>query len=130
MQKTILILASFFGLIAVMLGAFAAHGLENMIDEARIETFQTGVRYQFYHTFGLIAIYGLYHLTPDKILHWAGICFVTGILCFSGSIYLLATREVLGITAWSWLGPVTPLGGIFFMIGWALLGVFAYRREV
>ncbi len=108
-------------LLAVVLGAFAAHGLQSLLEAKQIKTFETGVRYQFYHGFAMLIVGILGHWYTSKWLSRAAWAFGLGILCFSGSLYLLACREVLGIVSWTWLGPITPIGGVFFIIGWAML---------
>ncbi|GAA5315931.1 MAG: DUF423 domain-containing protein [Candidatus Pelagadaptatus aseana] len=116
MARLFLTLASFSGFIAVALGAFGAHGLRGRLDEALLSTYQTGVEYQFIHTLALLAVALLLYRTPDssslKVSGWA---FVIGIGLFSGSLYALA------FGAPSWVGPITPVGGLSFMVGWLSL---------
>ncbi|MEN0046387.1 MAG: DUF423 domain-containing protein [Bacteroidota bacterium] len=126
MAKTFLQIGGVLLFIAVVLGAFAAHGLEDKITPEQIDTFETGVRYQFYHAFGMLLIGILLHLNFPASLRWVAWCFLTGIVLFSGSIYLLACRDFLGIASWSWLGPITPIGGTFLIVGWAL---FAWKMR-
>lgn len=121
MNKKILQTGTLLLLFAVVLGAFAAHGLQSLIEARQIKTFETGVRYQFYHGFALLIVGVLGHWYSSKYLQWAAWAFGIGIILFSGSLYLLACREVLGIAAWTWLGPLTPIGGVFFILGWAFL---------
>ena len=128
MSKKFILIASLFALLAVALGAFAAHGLQSLIDAAKIKSFQTGVRYQFYHSFALFIVAILMQNNKSKLLSYAAWSFIIGMLFFSGSIYLLSCREILGIESWKWLGPITPLGGLLFMGGWACV-FFAYLSE-
>ena len=122
MNKKLLSAGALFGLLAVAIGAFGAHGLEGKITAARITTFETGVDYQFYHTFAIFIAVGLAAHFKDALFLRAGWLFVIGILFFSGSLYLLATRTYLGIESWSKIiGPITPIGGLFFMAGWGVL---------
>jgi uncharacterized membrane protein YgdD (TMEM256/DUF423 family) len=123
MAKIILSIASFLGALAVVLGAFGAHGLKSRLDEYSIGIFQTGVSYHFIHA-GVLLFIGLMATKyPGTLLQWAAISMLAGILFFSGSLYLLATRSLLGIESWSSvLGPVTPIGGLFFIVGWMLMG--------
>lgn len=112
--------------LAVVLGAFAAHGLKGSVDARSLAVFETGVRYQVYHAGGLFVVAWLASQLgtverPPLLVHRAGLCFLFGIVMFSGSLYLLST---LG---WSWLGPVTPLGGLCFIAGWCTLGYAAYK---
>ena len=133
MYKKILSVGALFGFFAVAIGAFGAHGLEDKIIASRITTFKTGVDYQFYHTFAIFLAVGLAAHYRGKLFLVAGWCFVIGILFFSGSLYLLATRSFLGIESWSKiLGPITPLGGLFFLAGWGLIlyGTLKKNRTV
>ena len=128
MQKTFLLTGIILGATAVILGAFGAHALKAKISVEHLQIFETGVRYQFYHAFALL----LLALFFDKIsvgpAQVAGYAFIAGVLLFSGSIYLLATREVLGIDSWeSVLGPITPLGGLFLISGWLFFFIAALR---
>lgn len=121
MQKNFLLLACLFAALAVVLGAFGAHGLKTRITPDQLQTFETGVKYQFYHALALLAVGLLLQKYSSISIVYAGYCFAIGILFFSGSIYLLATRDFIGLTSWRWLGPITPLGGTFFIVGWLLL---------
>ena len=129
-------LAAIFGMTAVMLGAFAAHGLKSKLDPAQLANFDTGVRYQMFHAIALLAVAILLdraaEKSPDRIpprpLIAAGGIFTAGIIFFSGSLYLLTTRGLLGIENWKWLGPITPLGGVCFITGWLCLFVSTFTR--
>jgi uncharacterized membrane protein YgdD (TMEM256/DUF423 family) len=128
MRKTFLRLGSLFALLAVTLGAFGAHGLKAIIEADSLNTFEIGVRYQFYHAFALLAAGLLAYSRKVRLLQWAGWCFVVGILLFSGSLYLLALKDALSLPV-AWLGPVTPIGGVFFIIGWALFFVSTFKEN-
>ncbi len=118
MNKLFLLLGSISGALSVAIGAFGAHGLKKMLEEAgRMETFETGVKYQFYHTIALILIGFLMEKFPAPQMGWAGWCFVGGILVFSGSLYALC---LTGVTK---LGAITPIGGLMFIAGWVLLAM-------
>ena len=104
-----------------MLGAFAAHGLQDKLESSQLQAFETGVRYQMYHALMLFAVAWLMDRSGHILLNSAGMLFIIGIILFSGSLYLLATRNLLGLDSWTWLGPVTPMGGLAFIIGWLLL---------
>ena len=119
MKKTLSI-ASISGLLCVILGAFGAHGLKPLLTTQMLATFETAVRYQFYHTLALILIVVLYKFSNSKKLVLASYFFIAGILLFSGSLYVLALTSI-NLNAWTWLGPITPLGGICFIIGWWFL---------
>ena len=128
MHKPFFIWASFFALIAVALGALGAHALKAVLPPESLASFETGVRYQFYHALGLFIVSYAYAIRPEPLFRWAGRLFIAAIFCFSGSIYLLSCGDFLGIGRWTWLGPVTPLGGLLFLAGWWLLAWGAWRN--
>lgn len=110
-----ILLASIFGFLAVVLGAFGAHGLEKVLDAALLQRYHTGVEYQFYHSLALLGV-GLWSLVkPSQLLSWAGWAFVVGIVLFSGSLYVYA------MTGIKTFGMITPFGGIAFLVGWGLM---------
>jgi len=119
-----LVAGALFALLAVMAGAFGAHGLRNLVSERGLEVFQTAVTYQMYHALALLLVAALsaVALLPQSLLAFASGFFVAGILLFSGSLYVLALTDV------HWLGPVTPVGGACFMVGWILLVIAGLRR--
>lgn len=121
-MKKILIIAAVSGMLAVMLGAFGAHGLKKTITPEMLEIFKTGVQYQFYHTIALLAVGILMSFNQSKALKWSANLFMAGIILFSGSLYLLA---ISGIKAF---GAITPLGGIAFITGWILLAVHSIKH--
>ena len=114
-MKSILTIAAISGLLAVVLGAFGAHALKKMISPEMLEVYKTGVQYQFYHTFALLAVGILMHFNTSKALQWSGYLFVLGILLFSGSLYVMT---ITGIKA---LGIITPFGGTVWIAAWFLL---------
>jgi len=107
--------------LGVVLGAFAAHGLKDVLSDPMKAIFETGVRYQFIHGLALFIVAWLSSNSPPPIVTAAGWCFVAGILLFSGSLYILS---LTGTKAW---GAVTPIGGLAFLAGWGLLGLWAFR---
>ncbi len=116
MTRTFISLAAVLGAIAVAFGAFAAHGLKSWLEPTMLANWQTGVRYQFYHVFALLAAGWLTERIPNnRSARWAGWLFIIGVLLFSGSLYVMA------LTGWRWLGIVTPFGGVAFVLGWLLL---------
>jgi uncharacterized membrane protein YgdD (TMEM256/DUF423 family) len=121
MFRGFLMLAAFFGFTGVALGAFAAHGLKNKLSAEYLAIFHTGVLYQLIHTLALLAVALIAVQVPGRLVTWAGISFAVGILLFSGSLYMLT------LTGISKLGIITPFGGLAFLIGWALLGLTAWR---
>ncbi|MBY0478729.1 MAG: DUF423 domain-containing protein [Chitinophagaceae bacterium] len=111
--------------LAVGMGAFGAHALRELLDERSLQTYQTAVLYQFFHVFAL-ALTGL--LMKQNHNSWykrAGYLFITGIVLFSGSLYTLTFLKAAAVEAVSWLGAVTPFGGVCFIVGWVglLLGL-------
>jgi uncharacterized membrane protein YgdD (TMEM256/DUF423 family) len=111
------------GVLSVVLGAFAAHGLEDQLSDRHMATFRTAVLYHFLHTLALLAVISLPdQLAKPSLCHWAAVSFAAGIVLFSGSLYLLV------LTNTPTLGMVTPIGGLAFIAGWGLL-FFAARRS-
>lgn len=128
MNKQIILTASFFGLLAVILGAFGAHGLEGKISEYQLGTWKTANEYQFYHTFALLFL-STFSRAKSQSIRVSFIAFTIGITLFSGSLYLMSVRNLLGIESVSVLGPITPLGGLCFMVGWIGLFVAAVKHR-
>lgn len=122
MIKIILSFAAFSAMLSVILGAFAAHGLKNKLSETLLSTFQTGVQYQMYHSLALILLVVLYRQMPQSLLLYSAGFMLAGIILFSGSLYMLAITQI------KWFGPITPLGGVCFIIGWALLIAAALKE--
>jgi uncharacterized membrane protein YgdD (TMEM256/DUF423 family) len=105
-------IAAFIG---VALGAFGAHSLRTKLTPDMLDIFEVGVRYQIYHALGLIAVAWATSKWPEANLNAVGWCFIVGIVIFSGSLYLLSA------TGMRWLGAITPIGGLAFLAGWAIL---------
>jgi uncharacterized membrane protein YgdD (TMEM256/DUF423 family) len=118
MHKGFLVWATVMGALAVLLGAFGAHKLKELVPPETVGTFQTGVTYQFYHVFALLAVGILYAHIPSPQLVWAGRCFIIGVLLFSGSLYLLTLLKMTNTVGLRGIGILTPIGGVFFVIGW------------
>jgi uncharacterized membrane protein YgdD (TMEM256/DUF423 family) len=112
-----------FGLLAVALGAFGAHGLNSRLPPGDMATFEVAVRYQMYHALGLVLVAVLTALVPGFRGKGVGWAFTLGILVFSGSLYALV------LTDQRWLGALTPLGGVAFLVGWGALAWSFIRRE-
>ena len=130
MYKNIFKAAAIFGGLAVAFGAFGAHSLEDITtDEKILHGFQTGVQYQMYHALALLAIAIMYQKDPGKWLKWAGNFFIAGIILFSGSLYLLTFLKIQESSAVKWAGPVTPLGGVFFIAGWLFLLMAVIKKK-
>ncbi len=128
MHKMFLKTAAITGAIAVGLGAFAAHGLKKILSAETLAIFETAVRYQFYHVFALLAVGILYAAYPNKMMKWAGYLFITGIILFSGSLYLLCYIKH-NMLSMNWVGAVTPFGGVCFIAGWVMLFIALLKRN-
>lgn len=117
-----------FGALAVILGAFGAHGLEDSISSDSLDAYKTGVLYHFLHVLAALIIVLNIKQSPDVFLLVACWSFLLGIILFSGSIYLLSTSE---ITGWqlSFLGPVTPVGGLLFIIAWLSMATHFFKKR-
>ncbi|MBO9130132.1 DUF423 domain-containing protein [Bacillus sp. 165] len=117
-MKIFFLLGCISAFLTVALGAFGAHGLEGKISAKALEVWKTGVTYQMFQTGGLFVVAFLgYKLSGSALVSWSGWLMVTGILLFSGSLYILS---VSGIKI---LGAITPLGGVTFLTAWVLLGI-------
>ncbi|GAA0893276.1 DUF423 domain-containing protein [Fulvivirga kasyanovii] len=117
-NKNILIAAAVLGALSVAIGAFGAHGLKPLLlEHGRLDTFETAVKYQFYHT---LAIFGLGILMlkyPDKHFKYSAVCMIAGIVIFSGSLYVLCLTNI------AVLGAITPIGGVMFILGWIFMAL-------
>ncbi|MBC8172478.1 MAG: DUF423 domain-containing protein [Chitinophagales bacterium] len=132
MNKKIIMLASALGGLAVLLGAFGAHGLETLIEQGKLEpdritTWETAVQYHFYHTCALLILALGWNKLNERFVRYAKNCFLYGIIIFSGSLYLLTASPLLAGHELSWLGAITPIGGILFIAGWICLFIAAKR---
>ena len=113
-----MVAGALLGGLAVIFGAFGAHAIRGSIEVHRFSAFETGIQYQMYHALALLIVGVLLTLHPEQTaLKWSGLFFIVGTLLFSGSLYLLATTQA------GFLGPITPVGGFGFILGW---GFFLY----
>jgi len=118
-----------FLFLAVAFGAFGAHALKAVLNTDQLGQWHTAVQYQFYHGLGLMFLALAGGQLPSRSVRAVRTLFVAGVWLFCGSIYLLSTRELLGLeAATSLLGPITPLGGLCFLGGWIVLLITAVRR--
>ncbi len=124
MAKLILLFASISGAIAVGLGAFGAHALKPRLEKlGNLETFNTAVQYHFYHTLALLFIGFMMTRYPNQWLTVSAYSTMAGIIVFSGSLYVLAIGNI------KWLGAITPIGGLGFIIGWVSLAVGIWQLK-
>ncbi len=121
MQKSFVKLGALLAALSVILGAFGAHALKQILTEKGLSIFETGVRYQIYHAFALLITGILYKEFSTKYLLFAGRLFTAGIIIFSGSLYFLAFISSKGADSLKWIGAITPLGGVCFIAGWVFL---------
>jgi uncharacterized membrane protein YgdD (TMEM256/DUF423 family) len=120
--KLLLVCGAILAALAVVLGAFGAHGLKKTLSSEMMDVYKTAVDYHFVHALGiLLAGLFLLHYPDSNTLLWAGISFIIGVVLFSGSLYGLSLTEIRK------LGMVTPLGGVAFIIGWILMAYGLYR---
>ncbi|MEM7575661.1 MAG: DUF423 domain-containing protein [Bacteroidota bacterium] len=121
-MSNLLSITAILGALAVTLGAFGAHGLEALVSPERIDIYQTGSRYHFYHLLPLFVTAAAlaYNYGNRSWLLWAARLFLGGLLLFSGSLYLLALRDLVNFNI-GWLGAITPLGGLLLIGGWLSL---------
>jgi uncharacterized membrane protein YgdD (TMEM256/DUF423 family) len=123
-QRASLLTGAFFGLLGVALGAFGAHALKDMLSASgRLDTYELAVRYQFYHTFALLAVGLLQQHTVSKYLNIASLLFLGGTILFSGSLYLLCFT---GSTAFA---MITPFGGVLLIFGWVFLAIGIFNKK-
>ena len=122
-MRRFIVWGSLLAFLGVALGAFGAHGLRDQISEDSLAVYNTGVHYHLVHALGLVLL-GLAadRLADRKKVNAAGWCLLIGVVLFSGSLYLLA------VTGIKWLGAITPLGGVAFLAGWAMLGLAAWKE--
>lgn len=120
-MKIFWILGALFALLSVGAGAFGAHGLRARLEPDLLAIFETAARYQMYHALALLATAWAVERWPGTGAALAGWLFVAGILIFSGSLYLLV------LTGTRWLGAITPIGGVAFLAGWAVLAWAGFR---
>ena len=131
-----LFVSAISGLLSIALGAFGAHGLKKVVSPEMLAAYQTGVQYQFIHTLALLALGILMLMSVSKLvvskaavlskLKWSANLMIAGILLFSGSLYTMTFMSVAGGFP-AWLGPITPIGGLAFIMAWACLAVAAFK---
>ena len=128
MNKILLASGAVFAALAVMGGAFGAHALKDKLEPGSLQVFETAVKYQMYHSLALLLVGFFSDRLNPSLASYAGYLFIGGIVLFSGSLYLLSTKHLIGTESWKFLGPVTPLGGLCFIAGWILLTVAVFKK--
>jgi len=121
-MRSILIVAALSLALAVIIGAFGAHGLKTRLSPDMMQVFKTGVEYQFYHSLGLLLVGILAAQMPSSLINLSALFLGLGIVIFSGSLYVLA------VTGIKWIGAITPIGGLSFIAGWILLVVGVLKQ--
>jgi uncharacterized membrane protein YgdD (TMEM256/DUF423 family) len=124
MHKGLIRTGSILAAVTVILGAFAAHGLKQTLSAYGLSVFETGVKYQFYHSIGILFAAIIYKDFPSRKIITACILFITGIALFSGSLFILALNEDS-----KWLGAITPFGGLSFIAGWIMLALATFQKR-
>ena len=127
LSKYYISIAAFLGALTVALGAFGAHALKAVLSPAALITYETAVRYQMYHVVALLITGILMNKAASpkeqKLLSRAGMFFIDGIVLFSGSLYFIVSKPFLGIEGLPWVGVITPMGGLLWMVAWVLLAL-------
>lgn len=134
MQKRFLVFSGFSGAIGVALGAMAAHFLKSkleagLITESNLQAFDTAAKYQLFHSLALFGVALYLEKTQERLLVLAGNLFMAGIVFFSGSLYILSTAGLMGLSDVKWLGPITPIGGLFMIAGWLCIAFAALKKK-
>jgi len=109
-------IVAILGALGVGIGAFGAHGLKPYLDVAQTETFKTATLYHFIHIVAMLTI--AMNSTRSKVNNLSFYLFLAGVVCFSGSLYILSTKHLYGGDTWNFVGPITPIGGLLFIFGW------------
>ncbi len=130
MHRPFLRASALLGALAVALGAFGAHGLRGKVSDLAVSTFETAVRYHFYHVVALAIVAIACRDFNNKWIRWSGNMFMLGILLFSGSLYALTFILAAENTALKWIGAITPIGGLAFIAGWLCLFFGVKRNSV
>jgi uncharacterized membrane protein YgdD (TMEM256/DUF423 family) len=129
LQKQLVTTGSIVCGLSVALGAIASHALKDRISAEHLAVFQTGVTYQFYHGIGILLMMGMYRRLHSNVVKRVLYLFSIGIVFFSGSLYLLSTRDITVGDMLKIIGPLTPIGGVLFIIGWVYLGFFGFKES-
>ncbi|HCN84727.1 MAG TPA: DUF423 domain-containing protein [Sphingobacteriaceae bacterium] len=128
MNKRIILTSSLFGALAVVFGAFGAHSLKDKLTSSELEIWRTAVDYQFYHTLALLFL-ASFSRFKSRLINAASYMFTFGIILFSGSLYLLSTQSLTNLQWSQFIGPITPLGGVLFILGWLCLFLATLKNK-
>jgi uncharacterized membrane protein YgdD (TMEM256/DUF423 family) len=129
MYKQAVAAAAIFGMLAVILGAFGAHALKEKLSPDLLVTFETGVKYQMYHAIALLGVGLAFAHIPGAWVARASLLFIIGIILFSGSIYALVAMKHSGSVGLKGFGIITPIGGVFLILGWVMLLIGAFNSS-
>jgi uncharacterized membrane protein YgdD (TMEM256/DUF423 family) len=131
MHRTYIKIAAMLGALTVIMGAFGAHKLKELISPEILSSYQTGITYQFYHTLALLAVGILYKRYQNQWMEWAGRLFLLGMILFCGSLYLLTALQATKEIGLEGFGILTPIGGLLLVAGWIsfFLGVPSARKK-
>lgn len=127
-MKKLILTIGILGAVAVVLGAFGAHALVPGLSAESLASYKTGVLYHFIHVLAALLSTILFRITENRLFRTSAWLFIAGIVCFSGSIYLLSTRSITNLDI-GWLGPVTPIGGVLFIAGWLLVAFGGFKMD-
>lgn len=128
MHKVFLVIGIILAGLAVALGAFGAHGLKKLVSADTVAIYQTGVQYQMYHAIALIVIGILADRIANNFSAYSGFLFILGIVLFSGSLYLISSLKAMNRVVPVAINLMTPIGGIFFMVGWIMLLIAVIKK--
>ena len=129
MIKKTLLVSGILGALAVIFGAMGAHALKNLISSEQLVSYETAVKYQMYHALAVLIVGLIQKESSSKYLKYAINLFLIGVILFSGSIYLLSLQDLIGFKFSTFLGPITPFGGIFLIAGWIMLIMEGLKRK-
>lgn len=127
MSRKVIVIALLLGALGIVLGAFGAHGLKNLVTLEQVDTFEVGVRYQMYHVLFLVFV-GLCDFYTVRTKKTILTCTLLGMLFFCGSIYLLTFKDLIDIKL-SLIGPITPIGGVLFICAWLVAAIQAIKSK-
>ena len=129
MNKKFIAAGALLAAIAVALGAFGAHGLKKIVTPEQLDVFKTGVQYQFYHALGIIIAAIIGQQIEHNLIKRAAWLFFFGIIAFSGSLYAMTLFNALNTEGVKWIGAITPVGGLLFILGWIILGLGISKNQ-